>query len=157
MGCFSVLSHACFAQPELIIARAIIIVFLSCIIGIILKKMAAMFDEFSVRGILNYVWEHFSSFCKFMWEKKFYVLLGVLVLFVVGIISYFYLLENGYDDVLLSYVCKNLKQRTLYNARKYVNNMRSFYNTKTKDMLLTLRRKCERKTHRKTTIHFYNA
>ena len=114
--------------------------------GIILKKMAAMFDEFSVRGILNYVWEHFSSFCKFMWEKKFYVLLGVLVLFVVGIISYFYLLENGYDDVLLSYVCKNLKQRTLYNARKYVNNMRSFYNTIKKNTSLYSKLKRRLKT-----------
>ena len=92
------------------------------------------------------VWDFLKVFYKFMTEHLFYVLLGVLVLFVVGIIAYLYLIENGYDDVLLSYVCKNLKQRTLYNARKYVNNMRSFYNTLKKNTSLYSKLKRRLKT-----------
>ena len=115
------------------ITQMSLLVLVACVVGILIYPFLG-------------VWGFLKGFYEFMTGHLFYVLLGVLVLFVVGAIAYLYLIENGYDDVLLSYVCKNLKQRTLYNARKYVNNMRSFYNTIKKNTSLYSKLKRRLKT-----------
>lgn len=55
-----------------------------------------------------------------------------IVLFVPAFIIFIIWLSQNeilYKNSLHKYLCKNLEQRTLYTARKYVQNMRSFYNT----------------------------
>lgn len=87
----------------------------------------------SVEVILGFLKETvvkcFWGICNFIGENYQIILLGLFCLIVFIALVFFYNIDQGYDNVLFSYVCKNLKQRTLYNARKYVNNMRSFYNT----------------------------
>lgn len=118
--------------------------------GIIFAIVWQMVASVSVEEILSFAFEtvlHFaSSFIGLIKEYWHYALLGVLGLIVLGIISVVYMLESGYDNALFSYVCKNLKQKTLYNARKYVNNMRSFYKTIKKNTFLYSKLKRRLKT-----------
>lgn len=116
------------------------------ILGIMLEKMWEMVEGISIKDILGNVFGLFGWLFSLMITYWQYTLSIVLGLIVVGIMGFVYLLEGGYDNVLFSYACKNLKQKTLYNARKYVNNMRSFYNTIKKNTSLYSKLKRRLKT-----------
>lgn len=105
----------------------------SSTLGIMLEGLRRLVAGISVKDlliyVLGYLLEKLIGLGTFIKENYKYVLAFFAVVIVVIACGALFMIENGFDGVLLSYVCKNLKQRTLYNARKYVNNMRSFYNT----------------------------
>ena len=115
------------------------ITFISDGLNFIYIKLEKFVDEIDIKNIFNECYNKIKDYFQ-------YVAVGLAVLAFGAFLLYLFFLESRYKNTLHRYICKNLKQRTLYNARKYFNNMRSFYNTIKKNTSLYSKLKRRLKT-----------